>query len=59
MQDTVQDTVFVTHIWTDSRGYNKFWRSYFFMITHPKKCLKLVNFAIKILASYNINIEKE
>lgn len=46
-----------SELWVDSKGFKKFWRSYFFMITHPKRCLRLLNFAIKVLVSYKIGEE--
>ena len=29
------------------------------MLIHPNKCLKLLNFAIKVLKNYNIEYKKE
>ena len=48
------DETLIIRLWSESNGFKKFWRSYFFMITHPKQCLRMLSFAIKVLASYGI-----
>lgn len=48
----------ITKLWEDSKGFKKFWKSYFFMVTHPKQCLRLLNFACKALRAYNIKTEE-
>jgi hypothetical protein len=52
-----KDTVLINRLWSESNEFKKFWRSYFFMITHPKQCLRLLNFAIKVVAIYKTKTE--
>lgn len=42
----------IRRLWLESRSYKNFWGSYFYLITHPKKCLRLINFSIKIINIY-------
>ena len=50
-----EDKQLITRLWLESQCFKKFWRSYFYMLTHPKQCLKLLNFAIKALESYGVD----
>ena len=52
-----EDNVLINRLWSESKGFNEFWQSYFFMITHPKQCLRMINFAIKVLSIYKVGIE--
>ena len=54
----VEDKQLVNRLWLESQYFKKFWRSCFYMITHPKQCLKMLNFTIKVLVSYEIQIDK-
>ena len=44
-------------IWLNSTSFKKFWRSYFAMVIQPRRCLKLINFAIKILIKFELDDE--
>ena len=48
----------INKLWFESRCFKKFWKSYFYMVTHPKKCLRMLNFATKVLVDYGIQIEE-
>ena len=48
----------INKLWFESRCFKKFWKSYFYMVTHPKECLRMLNFATKVLVDYGIQIEK-
>jgi len=54
-----EDKLLVNKLWLESRCFKRFWRSYFYMVKHPKKCLRLLNFATKVLVSYEIQIERD
>lgn len=41
-------------MWINSTRFKKFWRSYSYMITHPIKSLRLLNFAIHVLHEHRI-----
>jgi len=47
------------NLWHESRPFKKFIRSYLYMITHPKKCMRFINFASKVIALYGIDIEDD
>jgi len=51
--------IIIKKLWENSKCFKKFWKSYFYMLIHPNKCLKLLNFAIKVLKNYNIEYKKE
>jgi hypothetical protein len=53
-KDHVEHQKQIYGIWVESSGYNKFWRSYLYTITHPEHALRLINFAIKVLIKANI-----
>jgi len=50
----LKDKLFIEKLWIESNSYKNFWSSYFYMIIHPKECLKMINFSIKILINYKI-----
>lgn len=50
--ESEEHKIFIRRLWLESKSYKKFWASYFYMIIHPKKCLRLINFSIKILEIY-------
>ena len=41
----------------ESKPHKKFIRSFLYMVTHPKKCLKLLNFATKVIVYFNLKSE--
>lgn len=44
----------ILKIWKQSVPFKRFWSSYITMLTHPKQCFLLLNFAGKIIVKYNI-----
>ena len=53
-----EDKQLITRLWLESQCFKKFWRSWFYMIAHPRQCLKMINFAIKVLVSYEIQFKE-
>ena len=51
---TIPEDKMIDELWHKSQCFKKFWRSYLYMITHPKKCLRLLNFAAKVLISRTV-----
>ena len=45
-------------LYDNSLSFNKFWRSYIYMLSRPKRCLRLMNFALKIIAEYNLDVKE-
>ena len=46
-------------IWDESRPFKQSVRSYFYMLAHPRRCLRMLNFAIKMCLYFEVDIEKE
>ena len=44
----------ILKIWDQSTPFKHFWSSYITMLTYPKQCFLLMNFASKIIVKYNI-----
>ena len=49
----------VKQIWETSVPFKKFWRSYLYMLMHPRKCLRMLNFAGKVTVRYGLNLEDQ
>ena len=46
-------------IWDKSIPFKHPVKSYLYMITHPRKCLRMLNFAVHVIATYKIQMEGE
>lgn len=49
----------ITDIWINGFSFDKFWIGFVSMIVHPKRSLRLINFAIKVLTKYDIQYESK
>jgi len=47
----------ISELWESTKVYKDFWGSFWTMITHPVKSMKLINFAAHILVMNHISIE--
>lgn len=55
--DCIYRTSDIKKIWDGSTSFNKPIQSYITMIMHPRKSLRLINFALKILIINRIEVK--
>ena len=55
MKQETNDRLQINKMWLESKGFKKFWRSYLYLVTHPKQCLRSLNFSNKVLVWYEVS----
>lgn len=48
----------IQNMWNNSIPFNAFWKSYIYMILKPKRHLRVLNFAFKVIVTYQIDISE-
>jgi len=47
----------IQDIWNKSIPFHQFWKSYFTFLLYPKKHMRVLNFAYKVIVEYKIDIK--